>query len=86
MAHQQDHWISKNGWGQFHFVLHLRSDAVWTLFPMGITILNTQQHIVGNPIPWGGLQFSSRHQSPRRGRGVRGGGGFENFSPFWGHF
>ena len=25
--------------------------------------------------PWGGLQFSSRHQPPRRGRGVREGGG-----------
>ena len=36
-----------------------------------------------------GLQFSSRHQPPRRGRGGSGrwvGGGVENFSPFWGHF
>ena len=34
----------------------------------------------------GVLQFSSRHQPPRRGRGVRKGGGGQIFLPLWGYF
>ena len=35
---------------------------------------------------WGGLQFSSRHQTPRRGQGGPGGGGSKIFLHFGGIF
>ena len=61
-----------------------------TLLPITMSLGNLAHFILGDDVPWGGLQFSSRHQPLRRGQGVRegggGGGGSNNFLHFGGIF